>query len=74
MGNPFFGAFGGGGMMQMVSQLRSDPLGFLRRAGFQVPDNVTDPQAIIQHLMNSGQVNQAQVNQAQQMAQGFGLK
>lgn len=61
-------------VMQQLQQLRQNPMQFLRQRGFNVPDNVTDPQAIIQHLMNSGQVSQQQMNQAQAMAQGFGLR
>ncbi len=79
MANPFFNALGGaamGGMnpMQMLSQLKSNPMGLLRQAGFNVPTNINNPQAIIQHLMNSGQISQSQLTQAQQMAQGFGMK
>lgn len=79
MANPFFSALGGapvGGMnpMAMLNQLKQNPLGLLRQAGYNVPDNMTNPQAIIQHLMNSGQISQAQLNQAQQMAQTFGMK
>ena len=74
--NPFFNALGGGNMnpMQMLAQLRSNPLGMLRQAGFNIPDNINNPQAIIQHLMNSGQLSQNQVNQAQQMARNLGMK
>ena len=76
--NPIFNALGGmqGGMnpMQLLSQLKSNPMALLRQAGFNVPQNISDPQAILQHLMNSGQVSQAQLNQAQQMARNFGLK
>lgn len=61
-------------MMQMLSQLRTNPLGVLQRAGFNVPANINSPQAIIQHLMNSGQISQQQLNNAQMMAQSFGLK
>ena len=60
--------------MQLLSQLKSNPMALLRQAGFNVPQNISDPQAILQHLMNSGQVSQAQLNQAQQMARNFGLK
>lgn len=77
--NPIFNALGGamsGGMnpMQMLTQLKSNPMALLRQAGFNVPDNMGSPQAIIQHLMNSGQLSQSQLNQAQQMARNFGLK
>lgn len=61
-------------MMQMLSQLKSNPLGLLRQAGFNVPSDINNPQAIIQHLMNSGQINQQQLNNAQMMAQNFGVK
>ena len=79
MANPLFQALGGamgGNMnpMQMLSQLKSNPCGMLKKAGFNVPENITDPQAIIQHLMNSGQVSQQQLTQAQQAAQNFGIK
>ena len=69
--NPLMGGMGGMNIMQMLGQLKSNPTGLLRQAGFNVPDNISNPQDIIQHLMNSGQVNQNQVNQAQQMAQQF---
>lgn len=78
MANPFFNALGGaalGGLnpANLLQQLRSNPLGMLRQYGFNVPDNLNDPNAIIQHLMNSGQINQNQYNQARQMAQQYGL-
>lgn len=74
MNNPLVGGMPNMNPMQMLSQLRSNPLGVLRRAGFNVPENINSPQAIIQHLMNSGQISQAQVNNAQMMAQNFGIK
>lgn len=58
-------------MMQAFSQFRSNPLAILKQAGFNVPNNINNPQDIIQHLMNSGQVNQQQFNQAQEMARQF---
>lgn len=77
--NPIFNALGSamsGSMnpMQMLTQLKSNPMALLRQAGFNVPDNITSPQAILQHLMTSGQISQSQLNQAQSMAQRFGLK
>lgn len=72
--NPLFQALGGGGGMnplQMLNQLKSNPMGMLKQAGFNVPDNINSPQGIIQHLMNSGQISQQQLNQAQQAAQNF---
>lgn len=57
--------------MQMLQQLKSDPLGTLKKAGYNVPSDVSNPQAIIQHLMNSRQITQQQLTRAQQMAQMF---
>lgn len=76
--NPLFQALNGAANnmnpMQMLTQLKSNPLGMLRRAGYNVPESVTNPQAIIQYLMNSGQLTQQQLTQAQQSAQTFGIQ
>ena len=79
MSNPLFGLLGGNGlpgplgnMMQTLGQLKSNPIALLSKAGFKLPANITDPQQIVQHLTQTGQINQAQLNQAQQMAQMFG--
>ena len=75
MANPFFSALGGGmNPMQMLAQLKQNPLGMLRQYGFNVPDNISDPNAIVQYLMNSGQINQQTYNQARMMAQQMGFK
>lgn len=57
--------------LQLVSQIKANPMQFLQRAGLNVPQNLNDPNAIIQHLMNSGQVSQERYNQARQMAERF---
>lgn len=58
--------------MQILSQLRQNPIQFVISRGFNVPANVgNDPNAIIQHLMNTGQVSQEKYNQAVQMARNF---
>lgn len=67
MNNPMMGA----NPFQMIQQLKSNPMQFLQRAGFNVPDNLSDPNAIIQHLMNSKQITQQQYEQARQMAAQF---
>lgn len=78
MNNPLmnmFGSMGGmGNMLQMLGQLKQNPMVLLQRAGMNVPGNISDPQQMIQHLMNSGQVSQAQFDNARQMAQMFGMK
>ena len=71
MSNPMLGGAPRINPMQMVQQLKSNPMQFFQRAGFRVPQNMTDPNAIIQHLMQTGQVSQERYNQAFQMAQRF---
>lgn len=58
-------------VMQQLQQLRANPMQFLRQAGYNVPGNLGDPNQIIQHLMNSGQVTQQRYDQARQMAAQF---
>ena len=76
MANPLFqmmgGMMGGNNIMGMLSQLKQNPMALLNRAGYNVPGNITGPQQIVQHLVQSGQVNQSQLDYAQQMAQMFG--
>jgi hypothetical protein len=67
MNNPMMGM----NPMQMIQQLKANPIQFLQRAGFNVPNNLNDPNAIIQHLMNSGQISQQRYEQARQMAAQF---
>lgn len=67
MNNPMAGM----NPMQMIQQLKANPIQFLQRAGFNVPNNLNDPNQIIQHLMNSGQISQQRYEQARQMAAQF---
>lgn len=72
MNNPMFGGnINRFNPIQMLQQLKSNPIQFLQRAGLNIPQNLNDPNAIIQHLMNSGQVSQERYNQARQMAAQF---
>lgn len=71
MNNPFGNM---GNMMQTLGQLKQNPMALLQRAGLNVPANLNDPQQMIQHLMNSGQITQQQYDYARQMAQMFGMK
>lgn len=55
----------------LCSQLKQNPIQFLMSRRLNVPMNIAnDPQAILNYLMQSGQVSQSQVNAAyQQMSQ-----
>ena len=67
MNNPLMGM----NPVQMIQQLKANPIQFLQRAGFNVPNNLNDPNQIIQHLMNSGQISQQNYERARQMAAQF---
>lgn len=59
-------------IIQMLQQVKANPLGFLMQRGLNIPaDMANDPNAILQHLVSSGQVSQQQINNAYQMAQMF---
>ena len=56
--------------MGMYQTFRQNPLQFMMRRGMNVPQNMMgNPDAIIQQMMNSGQISQQTYNQAQQIAQ-----
>ena len=54
-------------IMQAYQMMRSNPMQILGQR-FNIPQNmINDPNAIIQHLLNTGQISQDQVNQAMSM-------
>lgn len=57
----------------MLQQIKANPIQFLMQRRFNLPSNVpvNDPQAILNHLLRTGQVSQQQINSAYQMAQRF---
>ncbi len=40
---------------------------FLARRKFNIPEGMNDPNEIMQHLLNTGQISQQQLNNAMQM-------
>ena len=60
-------------MLGMLSQLKQNPMQFLMQRRFNLPQGMAmnDPNAILNHLVQTGQVSQDQINQAYQMAQRF---
>ena len=59
-------------LMQMFQSFRANPAQFLLQRKMNVPQNLmNDPNAIINHLLRTGQVSQNAVNNAYQMAQQF---
>ena len=53
-------------LMQMYQQFMSNPMAMLNQ-WFKIPQNMSDPNDIIQHLLNTGQVSQERVNQVMNM-------
>lgn len=60
--------------MQMMQQLQSNPASFLKQSGFNVPDGMTNPQQITQHLMQTGQVSNNRYQQAVRMLNSMSRK
>lgn len=69
MSNQLFQAMMGAqpNIMQAVQSLKQNPMQFILQRKFNVPQNIAnDPNAIIQHLMNTGQVSQQSYNAVMQ--------
>lgn len=58
-------------MANLVSQLQSNPTAFLQQMGYNVPSNLNNPNAIINHLMSSNQINGGLLAKAQQLLSLF---
>lgn len=54
------------GLMNMYQQFKTNPMQILSQR-FNIPQNMNNPNDIIQHLLNTGQISQSQVNQAMQL-------
>ena len=55
-------------ILSMMKNLMNNPMQVLMQKGFNLPENIgNNPQAIIQHLLNTNQITQDQLNQAMQM-------
>lgn len=53
-------------LFAMLSQLKQNPVAMLSTK-YDIPQNMTDPNEILQHLLTTGQVSQDQVNKIMQM-------
>jgi hypothetical protein len=54
-------------IMSMYQRFMQNPSQALMEARFNVPQGMTNPNDILQHLMNTGQVSQQRINQVMQM-------
>lgn len=50
----------------MLNQFKQNPIAMLNKR-FNIPQNMNDPDQILQHLLNTNQISQAQVNRVMQM-------
>ena len=53
--------------MQRLQELKQNPVSVLNQAGYNIPEGMTDPMQIAQHLVTSGQVTQKRYSQVMQM-------
>lgn len=53
-------------LLSMIAQFKQNPLAVLSQR-YNIPQNMNDPNEILQHLLNTNQVSQDQVNQVMQM-------
>ena len=61
-----------GNPMQMLQSLRSNPIQFLMQRKLNVPANIANnPNDIINHLLQTGQISQDQLNRAYQQMNQF---
>lgn len=60
-------------LMGMLQQFKANPMQMLLQRRMNVPQNIpmNDPNAIMNYLLQSGQITQQQINNAYQMAQKF---
>lgn len=58
-----------------MQDIQKDPIGMGRKAGYQIPDNIgNNPQAIFQHLLQTGQITNPMMQKLMPMMQRLGLK
>ena len=57
-------------MFNQLQQIQRDPLGMAKKAGYQIPENLADnPQAMVMHLIQTGQVGGSMLQQIAPMLQ-----
>jgi hypothetical protein len=62
------------GQPQMnMQQLQNDPVGMAKQAGYNIPQNLAgNPQAMVQHLIQSGQISNPMLQKIMPMIQRLG--
>lgn len=57
--------------MNPVQQIKNNPFSYLQSKGFNIPQNMNNPQAIMNYLLQSGQIGNQKMQMAQQMLQNM---
>ena len=56
-----------------MQQLQNDPVGMAKQAGYNIPQNLAgNPQAMVQHLIQSGQVSNPMLQKIMPMLNKLG--
>ena len=53
-------------LLGMLQQLKANPMQFLAQQRINLPQGVNDPQVILNHLLQTGQISQQQKNHCEQ--------
>ena len=53
-------------IINMILQARQNPMAIISQR-FKIPQNIQNPQDMVQHLLDSGQITQEQLNGAMRM-------
>ena len=68
-----FDRLNGNGQQYQMQQLQRDPVGMAKQAGYQIPENLAgNPQAMVMHLIQSGQVSNPMLQKIMPMIQRMG--
>ena len=54
-------------MRQEIGSIKANPGSYLSQHGFNIPDGMTDPKQITQHLLQTGQVGGGRLQQVMRM-------
>jgi hypothetical protein len=58
------------GQQMNMQQLQQDPIGMAQKAGYSIPQNLAgNPQAMVQHLIQTGQVSNPMLQKIMPMIQ-----
>ena len=68
-----FDRLNGGDMQSQIRQLQNDPGAMARQAGYNIPESLyNDPRAMVQHLIQTGQVSNPMLQRIMPMIQRMG--